>query len=79
MSGDGRLTVRQIGAAVVVTDLIAGVLLNTLWPVYPYTIRVSSFFCRRRLISRVVTLPIYTALIFLLNRAYQMQRKGAVD
>ena len=73
-----ELTVRQIGAAVVVTDLIAGVLLNTLWLSILYD---QSFFVflPTRLISRVVTLPIYTALIFLLNRAYQMQRKGAVD
>lgn len=63
----------QVGGAVLITDLLAGVFLNTLWLTILYG---TGFFVLlpTRLISRVVTLPIYTILVFLLNRAYHRHR-----
>lgn len=68
----------HVGAVVLITDLIAGVFLNTLWLTILYG---TGFFVLlpTRLLSRIVTLPIYTVSVFLLNRAYQMHRKSATN
>lgn len=73
-----ELNLWQVGAAVLVTDLIAGVFLNTLWLTILYG---TGFFILlpTRLISRVVTLPVYTISVFLINRAYQMHRKSVTS
>lgn len=71
-----NLNLGQIGVGVLVTDLIAGVFLNTLWLTILYG---TGFFVilPMRLLARLVTLPVYTITIFLINRAYQAYRKGA--
>src|SRR5690554_2478486 len=53
----------QVGATVLLTDLIAGVLLNTLWLTILYG---QGFFVilPMRVLARLVTLPIYTVTVF---------------
>ena len=65
----------QVGATVLITDLITGVFLNTLWLTILYG---QGFFVilPARLLARLVTLPIYTLAVFLINRAYQAYRRG---
>ncbi|HHY09672.1 MAG TPA: folate family ECF transporter S component, partial [Firmicutes bacterium] len=65
----------QVGAAILVTDLLAGVLLNTLWLTILYG---QGFFILlpARLLARLITLPVYTIAVFLVNRAYQAYLKG---
>ncbi len=72
----GSLRLWQVGATVLVTDLIAGVLMNTLWLTILYG---QGFFVilPMRLLARLVTLPIYTIAVFWINRAYQSYRRGA--
>lgn len=65
-----RLTFWQIGGAILVTDLVSGVFLNTLW----LTILYGEGFLillPTRLFARLITIPIYTITVFFLNRAYQ--------
>ncbi|MDI9484565.1 MAG: folate family ECF transporter S component [Bacillota bacterium] len=66
----------QVGATVLLTDLIAGVLLNTLWLTILYG---QGFFVilPMRVLARLVTLPIYTVTVFWISRAYQSYRRGA--
>lgn len=70
-----NLMLWQVAAAVLFTDFISGVLLNTLWLTMLYG---KGFFVilPTRLLTRLVTLPVYTGAVFLLNRAYQMQRRS---
>ena len=65
----------QVGATVLVTDLIAGVLLNTLWLTILYG---QGFFVilPMRALARLVTLPIYTFAVFWISRAYQSYLRG---
>lgn len=72
----GRLSIWQIGAAVLLTDLIAGVILNTFWLTILYG---QGFFVLlpMRLVARLVTLPVYTVAIFGVTQAYQSYRKSA--
>ncbi len=66
----------QVGATVLVTDLITGVFLNTLWLTILYG---QGFFVilPMRLLARLVTLPVYIGIVFWVNRAYQSYRRGA--
>ena len=66
----------QVGVTVLLTDLVTGVVLNTLWLTILYG---QGFFVilPARLLARLVTLPIYTLAVFLINRAYQTYRQGA--
>mgnify|MGYP000865788355 FL=1 len=66
----------QVGVTVLLTDLVTGVVLNTLWLTILYG---QGFFVilPARLLARLVTLPIYTLAAFLINRAYQTYRQGA--
>ncbi|MCK9526540.1 MAG: folate family ECF transporter S component [Limnochordia bacterium] len=65
----------QIGATVLVTDLVTGVFLNTLWLTILYG---QGFFVilPMRLLARLVTLPVYTVVMFWINRAYGSYRRG---
>lgn len=74
----GSLRLWQIGAVVLLTDLITGVLLNTLWLTI---IMKKGFFVLlpMRVLARVVTVPIYAVAIFLIKRAYHSYRRGASD
>jgi len=70
-----KLSVLQVGAAVLFTDLITGVLLNTLW----LTIMFSQGFfvlLPMRLLARLVTLPLYTITVVWVSRAYQAYLGG---
>ncbi|HKM42646.1 MAG TPA: folate family ECF transporter S component [Limnochordia bacterium] len=70
------LRLYHVGATVLVTDLITGVLLNTLWLTILYG---QGFFVilPMRLLARLVTLPIYTFVVFWITRAYLSYRRGA--
>ncbi|HHU60436.1 MAG: folate family ECF transporter S component [Bacillota bacterium] len=70
-----NLTIWRIGGAVFATDLIAGVVLNTLWLTILYG---KGFFILlpTRLVTRIFTIPVYTIAVFWLNRAYQAYSKG---
>lgn len=61
----------QVAGAVLVTDLLTGVLLNTLWVSIMYG---QGFFVLlpMRVLARLVTLPVYTVVVFWANRAYQV-------
>ncbi|NLJ80403.1 MAG: folate family ECF transporter S component [Firmicutes bacterium] len=65
----------QVGSTVFLTDLVTGVFLNTLWLTILYG---QGFFVilPARLGARLVTLPVYTITVFLLNRAYQAYLKS---
>lgn len=65
----------QVGVTVLLTDLVTGVFLNTLWLTILYG---KGFFVilPARLLARLVTLPIFTLAVFLVNRAYQAYRQG---
>lgn len=65
----------QVGLTVLVTDLITGVFLNTLWLTIMFG---QGFFILlpARLLVRLVTLPIYTLVVFLVGRAYQSYIRG---
>ncbi|NLJ74293.1 MAG: folate family ECF transporter S component [Firmicutes bacterium] len=65
----------QVGLTVLVTDLITGVFLNTLWLTIMFG---QGFFILlpARLLARLVTLPIYTLVVFLVGRAYQSYIRG---
>jgi ECF transporter S component (folate family) len=65
----------RIGATVLVTDLVTGVFLNTLWLTILYG---QGFFVilPMRLLARLVTLPVYTVVLFWINRAYGSYRRG---
>lgn len=64
------LTVGQVALVVLITDLLTGVLLNTLWLTIMYG---QGFFVLlpMRLLARLATLPVYTATVYFANRAYQ--------
>jgi ECF transporter S component (folate family) len=70
------LTFWQVGMAVLITDVLTGVLLNTLWLTILYG-RGFFVLLPMRSLARLVTLPIYTNVVFWVNRAYQSYRKGA--
>ena len=65
----------QVGATVLLTDLVTGVFLNTLWLTILYG---QGFFVilPMRLLARLVTLPVYTVVVFLISRAYRSYRRG---
>lgn len=65
----------QIGVAVLLTDLVAGVFLNTLWLTILYG---QGFFIilPARLGARLITLPVYTVTVYLISKAYQSYRRG---
>ncbi len=65
----------QVGLTVLVTDLITGVFLNTLWLTIMFG---QGFFILlpARLLARLVTLPIFTLVVFLVGRAYQSYIRG---
>lgn len=65
----------QIALAVLVADLVAGVFLNTLWLTILYG---QGFFLilPARLGARVITLPIYTLAVYLINNSYQKYRSS---
>lgn len=69
------LKIWQIGLVVLLTDLVAGLFLNTLWLTM---LLKQNFFVilSPRLLSRPITLPLYTLVVFWLNRAYQSYRRG---
>jgi len=69
------LTAVQVAAVVLITDLITGVLMNTLWVSIMYG---QGFFVLLplRLLARLVTLPLYTVVVFWANRAYQAHLSG---
>ena len=70
-----KLSVLQVGAAVLFTDLITGVLLNTLWLTIIFS---QGFFVLlpMRLLARLVTLPLYTITVVWVSRAYQAYLGG---
>ena len=65
----------QVGLTVLITDLIAGVFLNTVWLTIMFG---QGFFVLlpARLLARLVTLPIYTLAVFLVAQAYQSYLRG---
>ncbi len=70
-----KLNLWQIGVTILITDLITGVFMNTLWLTILYG---QGFFVilPMRLLARLVTLPIYTVTVFWINRAYQSYRQS---
>lgn len=73
-----NLRLWQVGLAVLVTDLLTGVLLNTFWLTILFG---QGFFVLlpMRLLARVVTIPIYTVAVFVINRTYQQHLAGGKD
>ncbi|NMB20685.1 MAG: folate family ECF transporter S component [Firmicutes bacterium] len=65
----------QVGATVLVTDLVTGIFLNTLWLTILYG---QGFFVilPMRVLARLVTLPVYTFVVFWITRAYRSYRRG---
>lgn len=72
------LSLYRVGATVLVTDLVAGIFLNTLWLTLLYG---QGFFVilPMRVLARLVTLPIYTFVVFWVARAYNSYRRSAKD
>lgn len=71
----GELPWWKIFQVVLLTDFLTGILLNTLW----VTIIIDTGFfvlLWPRLLSRIVTIPVYTAVIAVVRRAYLMSREG---
>ena len=70
-----KLLLGQVGGTVVITDLITGVFLNTLWLTILYG---QGFFVilPMRLLARLVTLPIYTVAVLIINRTHQKYQAG---
>ena len=64
------LSVVQVGAVVLLTDLLTGVLLNTLWLSRMFG---QGFFqlLGMRLLARLVTVPLYILTVYWANRAYR--------
>lgn len=60
----------QVGAVVLLTDLLTGVLLNTLWLSRMFG---QGFFqlLGMRLLARLVTVPLYILTVYWANRAYR--------
>lgn len=71
------LKIWQIGLVVLLTDLITGLFLNTLWLAM---LIEKDFFVvlLPRLLSRPVILPVYTLVVFWVNRAYQSYLRGLI-
>ncbi len=60
----------QLLAVIFLTDMITGVLLNTLW----LSVMMDTGFwvlLPPRVVSRLATIPVYTAVVYLTRRAYQ--------
>ena len=70
-----ELTVLQEGLIVLLTDLIAGVLLNTLWLSQMFG---GGFFelLGMRLVARLLTLPMFTDTVYWDSRAYRFFLAG---
>lgn len=70
-----ELTVLQVGLIVLLTDLITGVLLNTLWLSQMFG---GGFFelLGMRLVARLLTVPLYTVTVYWASRAYRFYLAG---
>jgi cation transporter-like permease len=70
-----ELTVLQVGLIVLLTDLITGVLLNTLWLSQMFG---EGFFelLGMRLVARLLTVPLYTVTVYWASRAYRFYLAG---
>lgn len=70
-----ELTVLQVGLIVLLTDLITGVLLNTLWLSQMSGV---GFFelLGMRLVARLLTVPLYTVTVYWASRAYRFYLAG---
>lgn len=69
-----NISLTQLALVVFVTDLVTGVVLNTLWLTL---LMERGFFVilPPRLVARLVTLPVYTSTIHLTRRAYAGYRR----
>lgn len=70
-----ELTVLQVGLIVLLTDLITGVLLNTLWLSQMYGGGFFEFL-GMRLVARLLTVPLYTVTVYWASRAYRFYLAG---
>lgn len=70
-----NLRIWPVLGTIVLTDLLAGVLLNTFWLTILYG---QGFFVilPLRLLARFLTIPIYTLAVFLIVRAYYQYEKS---